>query len=327
MKLIKMIALLILFLYPSIAWPYQITGTFIQLFKKVNYPKPPLDWDSNLWLKEIRYMKEIGIDTVIVQYAIYDDDAYYQSKFGKMVTKTNQIECILSACQNEGLNVYLGLILDSKWWKGVRNSSFLNQLKERSIAVAEELLSKYGRYNCIKGWYLPFEVEDRAWFKTEREEILVDFLKDTIKKLKKLTPGFQIIISPYFLGMIPPEELAFKWARLFKSVGIDIVAVQDGSGRKNYKISNENIYKYFKAFKEEFEKNNLKLWVDMEIYSQTKDWPNWDAEPTTIESIRDRLEILGPLVEKIICFEFTHYMSPNIGERQRKLYQIYRRLK
>lgn len=269
MKLIKMIALLILFLYPSIAWPYQITGTFIQLFKKVNYPKPPLDWDSNLWLKEIRYMKETGIDTVIVQYAIYDDDAYYQSKFGKMVTKTNQIECILSACQNEGLNVYLGLI----------------------------------------------------------EEILADFLKDTIKKLKKLTPGFQIIISPYFLGMIPPEELAFKWARLFKSVGIDIVAVQDGSGRKNCKISNENIYKYFKAFKEEFEKNNLKLWVDMEIYSQTKDWPNWDAEPTTIESIKDRLEILGPLVEKIVCFEFTHYMSPNIGERQRKLYQIYRRLK
>lgn len=327
LRVIILIVLAFISITPSVCWSYQITGTFIQLFKDINYPRPPIDWDIKDWLREINYMKEVNIDTLIIQYVIYDNDAYYPSKYGKMITRTDQIENILLASWKEKLCVYLGLVLDSKWWRGISSNSFLNQLEEKSIAVAKELLSRYGKYNCIKGWYLPFEVEDRAWFKPEKEEILVNFLKDTVRRLKVLTPKFSIIISPYFLGSIPPKELASRWARLFKLTGIDIVAIQDGSGRMHHKIDNEKVYKYFKAFKEEFGKNNLRLWVDMEIYNQTKDWPNWDAEPTTVESIKDRLKILSPLVEKIVCFEFIHYMSPNIGEKQRKLYQSYRRLK
>ncbi|MGC8718244.1 MAG: DUF4434 domain-containing protein [bacterium] len=328
MRTIRVIILILLVsISPSIGWSYQITGTFIQLFKNINYPRPPIDWNAKDWLEEIRYMKEVKIDTLIIQYAIYDNDAYYPSKYGKMITRTDQIENILSACQKEKLSVYLGLTLDSKWWKGVSEIKFLNQLKERSIAVAKELLSKYGRYKCIKGWYLPFEIEDRAWINPEREDVLTKFLKDTVKGLKNLTPKFPIIISPYFLGIIPPKELAPRWAKLFKLAGIDMVAIQDGSGRMNYKISNEKTHEYFRAFKEELRKDNIELWVDMEIYHQTKDWPNWDAEPTSIESIKERLEVEGPLVEKIVSFEFTHYMSPRMGKKQEKLYQDYRRLK
>jgi len=326
MKTIRVIILIALVsISPSIGWSYQITGTFIQLFENINYPRPPIDWNAKDWLEEIRYMKEAKIDTIIIQYAIYDNDAYYPSKYGKMITRTDQIESILSACQKEKLSVYLGLTLESKWWKGASDIKFLSQLKERNIAVAKELLSKYGRYKCIKGWYLPFEIEDRAWIRSEREDVLTKFLKDTVKTLKNLTPQFPIIISPYFLGIISPEELALRWARLFKLTGIDIVAIQDGAGRMNYKISNEKIYEYFKAFKEEFNKNNIRLWTDMEIYHQTENWPNWDAEPTSIESIRERLEIEGPLVEKIVCFEFHHYMSPKMGDKQKRLYQLYRR--
>jgi len=328
MKTIRFIILIVLVsISPSIGWSFQITGTFIQLFENINYPRPPIDWNGKDWLEEIRYMKEVKIDTLIIQYTIYDNDAYYPSKYGKMITHTDQIESILSACQKEKLSVYLGLTLDSKWWNGVSNIKFLNRLKERSIVVAKELLSKYGRYKCIKGWYLPFEIEDRAWISSEREDVLTKFLKDMVKALKNLTPQFPIIISPYFLGIIPPEELALRWARLFKLTGIDIVAIQDGAGRMNYKISNEKIYEYFKAFKEEFNKNNIRLWIDMEIYYQTKDWPNWDAEPISIESIKERLKLEALLVEKIVSFEFTHYMSPRMGKKQEKLYQDYRRLK
>ncbi|MBC7321127.1 DUF4434 domain-containing protein [bacterium] len=308
-------------------WSYQITGTFIQLFERINYPSLPIDWNINEWLEEVRCMKEIGIDTVIVQYSMYDNDAYYSSVYGKIVTSNDQIENILKVCDKEGLFVYLGLALDSQWWKGVWNTKFLDQLREKNIKVVKELISRYGKYRCMKGWYLPFEIEDRILLNPEKEKLLSRFVRDVVKDLKGLTPHLQIVLSPYFLGFVPPEILASKWAKLFKSAGVDIVAVQDGAGRRNHKVSNEKIYRYFKAFNEEFRENNIRLWVDMEIYTQTKDWPNWDAKPIDIKSIKDRLYILGPLVEKIICFEFTHYMSPRRGKEQKILFEEYRRLK
>ncbi len=327
MKVIELIILGILIsIFPSISWSYQITGTFIQLFGSVNYPRPPIDWSLNDWLEEISYMKKINIDTVIIQYSLYDRDAYYPSKYGNMITHTDQVGSILESCQREKMSVYLGLALDSRWWQGIADTKFLNQLKEKNIAVAKELLFRYRKYTCIKGWYLPFEIEDRAWTNPERENLLRGFVKDTVDALKDLTPRFSIVISPYFLGIIPPKELASRWVELFKSVRIDIVAIQDGGGRMNYKISDERIYEYYKTFNEEFKKNNIRLWTDMEIYNQTRDWPNWGAEPADIESIRKRLYIEGPLVEKIVCFEFTHYMSPKMGEKQKNLYQNYRRL-
>lgn len=312
----------------NISWSYQITGTFIQLFEKINYPNPPIDWNINEWLEEIRYMRKIGIDTVIIQFSMYDNDVYYPSlSCGKMVTNNDQIGNILKACNKEGLFVYLGLALDSRWWKGTWNVKFLSSLREKNIKVAKELISKYGKYKCIKGWYLPFEIEDRTLLSTKAEKILTEFMKDVVNELRYLNPNFPVILSPYFLGIIPSETLAFKWVKLFKMIGIDIVVIQDGAGRKNHRISNEMIYKYFKVFNEEFKKNNIRLWVDMEIYNQIKDWPNWDAKTIDIESVRDRLYILGPLVEKIVCFEFTHYMSPRRGKEQRILFERYRRLK
>lgn len=326
--LLALFTLCFLGLLPTIVYSYRITGSFIQLFENINYPTPPIDWNTYEWLEEVEYMKRIGIDTVIIQYSMYDNYTYYPSlSCGKMITRNDQIENILKACDKEGLFVYLGLALDSNWWKGIWKDRFLDQLREKNIMIAKELLFKYGKYKCIRGWYLPFEIEDRILLDPRVEKLLSSFIEDTVKTLKALTPHFHVVLSPYFLGFVPSKFLASKWSQLFKMTGIDIVAVQDGAGRKNHKISKEKIYEYFKAFNEEFRRNNLILWANMEIYTQTKDWPNWKAVPTDIESIRDRIHILGPLVEKIICFEFTHYMSPRRGREQKILFEEYRRLK
>ena len=75
----------------------------------------------------------------------------------------------------------------------------------------------------------------------------------------------------------------------------------------------------------------MDFWTDLEIFDQFHCPPvdnlpleKWDANPASMERIIKQISIEESFVSRIVCFEFTHYMSPQMGNLQQKLYNAYR---
>ena len=75
------------------------------------------------------------------------------------------------------------------------------------------------------------------------------------------------------------------------------------------------------------EAHGVRFWANIEVFDQIHGWPvdegNWDAIPATLERVLEQLELESPYVEKVVIFEFSHYMSPRLGGKALELYQRY----
>ena len=76
MKKISIILIVVVFSILGLSKPL-ITGAFIQLDSILS------NYSESEWNQEIGYMKDIGIDTIIIQYSKYGDNYYYPSKYAK----------------------------------------------------------------------------------------------------------------------------------------------------------------------------------------------------------------------------------------------------
>jgi hypothetical protein len=63
----------------------------------------------------------------------------------------------------------------------------------------------------------------------------------------------------------------------------------------------------------------VKFWSDLEVFD-IRDW-----SPAPAERIISQAKTVTPYVEKIVIWEFNHYMSPHRWEKGEKLYEDYRK--
>ncbi len=234
-----------------------------------------------------------------------------ETPYPEVEERTYPLNYLMSSAEKYGIDVYLGLALDSAYWEGefsVKDQARYNK------NIMKELYNMYKNNKSLAGWYAPEEIDDRN-FQTENKKEDIKYYLGQIVSYARMLSKKPVVISPYF-GVTPDgEQYAQFWDEIFSTVKIGVFAMQDGVGTK--RTTPEESAAVFKALKPVMEKHGIQYWANLEVFEQTHGWPvdyePWAAKTASMETLEKQIELMSPFVEKLIVFDYPNYMSPETG--------------
>lgn len=277
----------------------RITGTFLD---EITHDIPSQNWGPKEWRQEFVLYTQIGIDTVIIIRAGYQNKCIFPSKSipDLLPVHDDLGEMFFSLADEIGLKVFFGTY-DSgfywyrrSWWKEVDlNKGFIDEAAER-----------YGHHPSFQGWYLCHE--------TSKNDAHIIELFNHIGGHCKSVKDVPVLISPYPQGakqfsggaIMSIDESFDHWERIFADThgAFDICAFQDGQ------IQYQELSGFIQGIGELGKRHGVTIWSNLETFD--RDMPI-KFPPADWRYLRIKLEAAAPVAEKIITFEFPHFMSPN----------------
>lgn len=280
-----------------------ITGTFLD---EISHDIPHQNWGLQEWKADFSYMKQAGIDTVILIRCGHKRFITYPSKIltereNCYIPPLDLVDLFLNLADQFGMAFYFGLYDSGNYWHAGEYAKELDLSKH----VAEEVYLKYGHHPSFKGWYLNCEIC--------RGSINVAHLYyDLGKFVKDLSGNLPTLISPYIAGIKAEPENAITiadherdWRKILSIIqgAVDIVAFQDGH------CLYEELPAYLDVNLKLAKEFGMKSWTNCESFD--RDMPIHFL-PIKWEKMRLKLEAAARCgVDKAITFEFSHFMSPN----------------
>jgi len=275
-----------------------ISGTFLD---EITHDIPSQNWGRAEWRREFELYQKIGIDTVIIIRAGYQNKCIFQAKsLPNLLPIYEDVGAIFYDLADEfGLNVFFGTY-DSgfhwwrrSWWKEVEiNKPFL-----------EEAFARYGHHKSFKGWYLSHE--------TGRNDVHIIELFNHIGGFCRELADLPVLISPYPQGAkqlgenaLTLDESFEHWDRVFTETAhnISYCAFQDGQ------VHYQELPRFIEGIGELGKKHGITIWSNLETFD--RDMPI-KFPPADWRYLRFKMEAASQVAEKIITFEFPHFMSPN----------------
>lgn len=292
-----------------------ITGTFID---EITYDIPCSNWSYDQWGKDLDYMQEIGIDTVIFVRGGFGERTIYPSKAFGIEGVDDFAGFILKETAKRGMKVIFGLYISGINWN---DGDAEGEIRKNKLFV-DEVWRRYGEYPSFAGWYIPHEV-------CYNHLNIIDVMSGLSGICKDKTPDKDVMISPFFrteitcapYGDVEPFTLAQhseEWEKMFEKAGkdIDICAFQDGT------VPMREMEAYFQMISGLCKKYHMRHWVNVETFE--RDVRN-QYYPISFSVLKERLEHHKKYVEKMITFEFSHFLSPqSIYPSARNLNQLYK---
>ena len=284
-----------------------ITGTFID---EITFDIP-----SSNWSHDLESMNEIGIDTVIFIRGGFGNKTVFPSKVIGTPDADDLAGLIFNETSKRDMKViFCAYISNGDWNRG----DYVTELRINKDFI-NEVYERYGDYPSFSGWYIPHE--------TTRDVLNITELMSGLSAMcKDKTPDKKVMISPIFRGQLTgvssdyfsPERQADEWDRMFARAGkdIDICAFQDGSAPTS------RMEEYFTAMRDVCKKHNIEHWVNAETFE--RDVRNL-LYPIPFYELKRRLSMHEKYAEKIITFEFSHFLSPqSIYPSARNLNNLYK---
>jgi len=267
-------------------------------------------------------MQQIGMDTVIIAESVDSTSAFYPTMINNFSEIGNQpIEKILNYADNNGMDVYIGLLSLDEWWDRI-DVPFLDQLTISSQSIAAELFSLYSGHPSLKGLYISQEIDNMTWVDEYLRVRLVNrFLRPLSNQIKALSPSLIVCEAPFFnRNYQQPNEYETWWANtLGETPNLDLIIPQDGIGVEHATLA--EMEDYFNALKSACISENRTIWSDLEIFERDGN----HNVPASIDRISQQIETEAPLVSKIVCWEFSHHLSPAKSIATLDLYNNYAR--
>lgn len=281
-----------------------ITGTFID---EITFDIPSSNWSREQWTKDLDYMQEIGIDTVIFIRGGFEDKTVFPSKVIGTPYADDLAGLIFEETSKRDMNVLFGAYMSNADWNRGDYATELRINKE----FVKEVWERYGDYPSFKGWYIPHEVT--------RDCLNIGEIMSGLSAIcKDKAPDKKVMMSPIFRAEFSLERHAEEWDRLFARAGkdVDICAFQDGTAPFNL------MEDFYTVTKEVCKKHNIEHWVNVETFERDV---RSQFYPIPFQQLRRKLEIHKKYAEKIITFEFSHFLSPqSIYPSARNLNNLYK---
>ena len=295
----------------------NITGTFLD---EITHDIPSNNWGREEWAAEFEIMKSIGIDTVIMIRAGVGHIAACPS-----VVLEKQADIFPVYEDLVALFLDLAEANDMAFFFGTYDSS-THPSRERTLeqevdlgkAFIEEVWEKYGPREAFRGWYLTFELG-------RMEKRRVECLRQLGAHCKSLSPHLPNLISPYLYGgklvdnPISLDQHYADWDQILEALEgiVDIVAFQDGQ------VDYDVLPDFLRANSELIEKHRMHAWSNVESFD--RDMP-FNFPPIDWRKLWWKMQAAEQAgVEKLITFEFSHFMSPNsCWPAARNLFNRYR---
>lgn len=308
----------------------KITGTFLD---EISHDIAHQNWGEREWDLDFRYMKNIGIDTVILIRSGYRKFITYPSKYllkkGCYMPSVDLVDMYLRLAEKYGMTFYFGLYDSGEYW----DTGDLSSEIEHNKYVIDEVWQKYGeRYKSFGGWYISGEI-------SRKTKGAIDAFSSLGKQCKAVSGNLPTFISPWIDGkkavMAASGELTKKdavsvmehereWAEIFDGIKgtVNACAFQDGH------IDYDELDAFFEVNKKLADKYGLKCWTNAESFD--RDMPI-KFLPIKFDKLRMKLEAAKRAgYDKAITFEFSHFMSPqsaylhagNLYDRYKEYFEI-----
>jgi hypothetical protein len=279
-----------------------ITGTFLD---EITHDIPAQNWDPADWARDFDAMKAVGIDTVILIRAGYRKHATFNSSVLQREMQifpvyTDLVDLFLTLAEERGMTFFFGTYDSGKYWV---NGDFQRE-SDINRAFCDEVMERYGHRKAFGGWYISHEIHSFNEGMMQVYEQLAGHLRGL-----KSQP---ILISPYVKGSkqfgdqaITLKQHESEWDQVFARIRdhVDIVAFQDGQ------VHYHELEEYLHLNQSLASKYGLTTWSNVESFD--RDMP-WNFPPIPFKNLRFKIEAAQKAgVDKIITFEFSHFMSPN----------------
>ena len=277
----------------------RITGTFLD---EITHDIPSQNWSREDWRKEFELYKRIGIDAAIIIRAGYRNRCIFASKTipDLLPVYEDLGKTFFDLAEEYGIGIWFGTYDSGYWWM---RSTWWKEV-DINKAFIDEVIARYGSSPAFKGWYLCHE--------TSRNDAHIIELFNAIGKHCKSALDRPVLISPFPQGakqfsganVMGLAESMDHWERIFAETrgAFDVCAFQDGQ------IHYQELPAFLKSVKDLGDRYGVKIWSNLESFD--RDMPI-KFPPADWRNLRFKLEAAATTAEKIITFEFPHFMSPN----------------
>lgn len=285
-----------------------ISGTFID---EITYDIPSSNWSLEQWRNDLDHMQNVGIDTLIFIRGGFYGKTIYPSAYFKTTDTDDFAGFILKEAEKRNMSVLMGMYITDLYW----NQGDVSGEIDKNRHFLNEVWERYGDIPSFKGWYIPHEQSHNRLNIAEVMHGLSALCKDK-------TPHLPVMISPFFHtpitgGHFSPERHAEEWDRLFTRCGrdIDICAFQDGTAPM------DQMRDYYMVTKQLCERYHIHHWVNAETFERDVRKMFY---PIPFPLLKKRLALHQEYAEKIITFEFSHFLSPqSIYPSAQNLHRLY----
>jgi hypothetical protein len=278
---------------------HLLTGTFLD---EITHDIPSQNWGREDWQREFDLYQKIGIDTVIIIRAGYQNKCIFPARSvpGLLPIYDDLAEMFFDLADQAGLGVWFGTFDSGRYW--VRQSWW----KEVDLnkAFLDEVVERYGHHESFAGWYLCHE--------TSRNDSHIIELFNEIGGHCKSIKDVPVLISPFPQGskqfgpgdVFTLDESFDHWARIFEATegAFDVCAFQDGQ------IEYTELPAFHSGIKELADRHGITLWSNVETFD--RDMPI-KFPPADWRYLRLKMEAASQVAEKLITFEFPHFVSPH----------------
>jgi hypothetical protein len=288
----------------------QLSGTFLD---EISHDIPHQNWGEKEWDLDFRYMKSIGIDTVIMIRSGYRKFITYPSEYllkkGCYMPSVDLVDMYLRLAAKYDMKFYFGLYDSGKYW----DTGDLSYEIEHNKYVIDEVWKKYGeKYESFAGWYISGEI-------SRKTKGAINAFCSMGKQCKDISNGLPTFISPWIDGKkavmaaegqlskadsVSVQEHEQEWGEIFDGIkgAVDACAFQDGQ------IDYDELDAFFEVNKKLADKYGLQCWTNAETFD--RDMPI-KFLPIKFDKLRMKLEAAKRAgYDKAITFEFSHFMSP-----------------
>lgn len=308
----------------------RLSGGFIQYKSEMMS-----GMDKSKWKSTLKAMRDIKLDTLILQFHQHDGTKFIpESRNGIDPTKI-----ILDYAKDNGMQVFVGLKYDTRWYGNWRDQKYLEQVAADNKQLAKQLWERYGKNRAFAGWYVPQEMWNEDYNAQELEQ-LSRFFRDVGDECRKLAPGKPVAVSPYFnpgFGFLGADAFAQRYAQFLKGAGLNVVMLQDSVGARTIDPEEfeDKLLPFYRALQAAVQQNGAEFWGNAESFEIVPNQPDENKlQPTEPARLAKQINAGSPYVRKLVTFDFFHYMNPhgftygdvNYRDRQKRLYEGYKSL-
>ncbi|HBL85234.1 MAG: hypothetical protein A2Y17_03305 [Clostridiales bacterium GWF2_38_85] len=312
-----------------------ISGTFLQ-------PGFFNDYDDKKWDTHLKYLKEVGIDKVIIQWSANTPNLKFTyTAYPSILASENKlaefqyggeyvVEGCLKAAQTNGMKVFVGLNEAPEWWsKYAYDEKWNTSQALLGNKIAKEIYDLYkSKYpEAFYGWYYVWEMFNSM---NGCEKACADMMNVNLDFLTELDPSMPLMLSPFVRAAEGDAVSAgLEWDRLFSMTNFrkgDIYCSQDAVGAGWMKI--DLLDDYFREITKAIDKKDgLLFWANNENFTDTDivpDSPKTGTRfiPAPLDRFVRQMEISDKYVSDHVTFAYSHYYSPDRCDP--KLHEAYK---
>lgn len=292
--------------HPNAQRATPITGTWLDFQHQNSYDglywnDQARDFTCEQWRRHVDDFRGLGMDTLVLMSSALDNRAFYPSAFLPdrwPLTCEDPIEAVLTEAERHGQQVF------------VSAGFYGHQTEETSDApdylawhqrLTEELWRRYGHHAAFHGWYIPNEAEIHGHFSAGYMEFTPRFAAH----LRALSPDRKLLIAPYGTRHIIEDQ---EFMDQIGALGVDYIAYQDEVGVRKTRV--EELDAIFARLRRLHDRAAMPLWADVEVFEFEGEVYKSALLPAAIERVQRQLAIIGPYVDKVLCYQVHGLMNP-----------------